>query len=359
MSATTVPDLLPTPEQEDLRSTVRSLLATHLPVTDVLHRADTDDYADGPWRRIVDDLGIGALAVPEERGGGGATWREVAIVAEELGRVVADVPFLTASIAMALLEAAGAHALVSELTGAGDHAAILIPWDQSVEQPVDVTLVGGRLRGQVPVVAGARDAAVLLVIIGESLVAVAPASAELLPVVALDMTRALTDVSLDGAEAAVLADGPIVARAVEYARDVAAVLLAAEALGLAEAAAEHTLAYVRERHQFGRAIGSYQAVKHRIADLWTRSIGVRAAVDHASVRAAEDDDDLCLVAAVAQSVSTRLAVDTAAEMVQLHGGIGFTWEQPAHLFLKRARVDALALGGPATLARRIDALAGL
>jgi alkylation response protein AidB-like acyl-CoA dehydrogenase len=131
---------------------------------------------------------------------------------------------------------------------------------------------------------------------------------------------------------------------VRTALTVGAALLASEQLGLAQWCLDTTVEYAKTRYQFGRPIGSFQALKHRLADLFVDVTQARAAARNAANCAATGDDDLAVAAAVAQAWCSPLAVRAAEECVQLHGGIGFTWEHPAHLFLKRAKADAVAFG---------------
>jgi alkylation response protein AidB-like acyl-CoA dehydrogenase len=137
-----------------------------------------------------------------------------------------------------------------------------------------------------------------------------------------------------------------------------ACILASEQLGVAERCLDLTTAYVRERHQFGRPIGSYQALKHRLADLWVSVTQGRAVARYAAACLADSNPDLPVAAALAQAHLSELAVHAAEECVQLHGGIGFTWEHPAHLLLKRAMADALSFGtatqSRAALGRLVD-----
>jgi alkylation response protein AidB-like acyl-CoA dehydrogenase len=172
-------------------------------------------------------------------------------------------------------------------------------------------------------------------------------------VVSLDLTRPLVDIRFDGVVGQRIAEGGAAVRAGLTA---GAALLASEQLGLAEWCLETTVAYVKVRHQFGRPVGSFQALKHRLADVWVDLTQARAVARYAAVCAAEADPDLPVAASVAQAFCSPMAVKAAEECVQLHGGIGFTWEHPAHLFLKRAKADAAGYG---SADRHRQALAGL
>ena len=178
------------------------------------------------------------------------------------------------------------------------------------------------------------------------------------PVVSLDMTRQLCDISLDDAEARLVVVGEAARTAVEAGLAAGAAVLAAEQLGLAQRCLDLTVAYVKERRQFARPIGSFQAIKHRLADLWTTITLARAASRYAAACLADDDPDAPVAVALAKSACCEAAVLAAEEMVQLHGGIGFTWEHPAHLYLKRAKAASVSFGTPgahlAALAALVD-----
>ena len=220
-----------------------------------------------------------------------------------------------------------------------------------------------RLRGVIRAVADALPAAALLVPAegvptGLYLVEAAAPGVHRTPVVSLDMTRQLCEISLDDAEGRPVAVGAAAEAAVNAGLAAGAVVLAAEQLGLAQRCLDLTVAYVRERRQFARPIGSFQAVKHRLADLWTTITLARAASRYAAACLADNDPDAPVAVALAKSACCEAAVLAAQECVQLHGGIGFTWEHPAHLYLKRAKAASLAFGTPgahrAALAALVD-----
>jgi alkylation response protein AidB-like acyl-CoA dehydrogenase len=355
---TAVVNLLPDEDAEELRSSVRDMLADVAPWQDVLGRAESHAFGEDAWRLLTKDLGCTVLAVPDGLGGQDATWREVAVVAEEIGRAVTDVPFVAASVGTAVLLAAGADDLLRELASSGEVAVVATSWADPGLGRGTVRRDSDGFSGTVPLVSGAARSRLLLAFVEDELVAIRTEDASLTEVVSLDMTNPLVDVVLDRVAGTVVASGTGVAAAREKGRQVAATLLAAELLGIAEQSFADTISYVQERRQFGRQIGSYQAVKHRLADGWARLIQGRAVVKYAVECAAADSDDLPVASTSAFLVASSLAVLAAEEMIQLHGGIGFTWEHPAHLYLKRARADALAGGGSswhrARLAELVD-----
>ena len=361
-------DLLYTDVEDDLRGSVRDLLAKRCEPADVVRLYDGDRAGvEGLWRALATDLGLAALLVPEELGGAGASAREAAVVLEELGRSVVPVPFLTSSvIATAALLAArdggAAAGLLAELAAGERTAAVVLPLSAG---PAGFTTVVTKdadgLRGQVRSVAGALEADLLLVPVatdgGVELRAVQVADATVVPVVSLDMTRQLAAVDLAGSPSTVLtADG---GRAVEEALGLGAALLASEQLGVAQWCLDTTVAYLKERRQFGRVVGGFQAIKHRLADLYVQVESARAAARYAAATAAEDDPDREVAASVAQAFCAEVAVRAAEECVQLHGGLGMTWEHPAHLYLKRAKADQVALGSPGSHRRRLAGLVDL
>jgi alkylation response protein AidB-like acyl-CoA dehydrogenase len=344
--------LLYSAEEEALRSSVRDLLAKRAPWPDVLARTESDEkYDPALWSALARDLGAAGLAVAESEGGAGATWREAAVVAEELGRAVAGTPFLgSAVVATAAAHALGANDLLAELAGGERTAALAAALSDGpgATFPVAVRHEGDTLKGTVHAVADAAVADVLLVpsmgADGPALFVVDATHAVITPVAALDQTRPLADVTFADIDAMRLADGPAASDALTAALTAGAAILASEQLGVAERCLEMTLEYVRTRHQFGRAIGSYQAIKHRLAELWVGITQARAVARYAADCLAVADPDTPIAAAVAQAHCGPIAVRAAEECVQLHGGIGFTWEHPAHLYLKRAKADALAFG---------------
>ncbi|TYK43529.1 acyl-CoA dehydrogenase family protein [Actinomadura decatromicini] len=344
-----VGDLLYGEVEDDLRASVREVLGDKAPWPSVLAGTERDDPYDAAlWHAVAAQLGCAGLPVPEDLGGAGASWRETAVVMEELGRSAAPVPFLTSSvIATAALLAAGERDLLGRLA-AGDAVAVLaVPFSTAPGDDIagdgvpGVEVAGGTLTGEVAAVADGLAADVLLVPASGGLYAVDAADARRTAVTSLDMTRRLADVAFAGAPARRVAEGPDAVRA---ALLTGAAMLASEQLGLAERCLDDTVAYVKTRYQFGRPVGSYQGLKHRLADLWASITQARAVARHAASRVAAGDGDTPVAVAVAQAHCSVVALKAAEECVQMHGGIGFTWEHPAHLLLKRAKADSIALG---------------
>jgi alkylation response protein AidB-like acyl-CoA dehydrogenase len=364
------PDLLYSEDETALRGAVRSLLEDRAPWRDVLARTETSQtYDAGLWRTLAAEVGAAGLLVPESGGGAGASYREAAVVAEELGRAAAAVPFLgSAVVATTALLEAGDEELLAEAASGAVTAALAVPFaavgftaapfaSGSPQVPTIRLDVGGagdtagtyRLTGSVAGVAEALTADVLLVPadgVPYGLYAVRADETGITrtPVVSLDMTRQLCDLTLDNVPARQVAAGDAASRAVAAALTAGAGILASEQLGIAERCLELTVAYVKERRQFARPIGSFQAIKHRLADLWVAVIQARAAARYAATCLAAGDPDTLVAVALAKSFCSDVAVRAAQETVQLHGGIGFTWEHPAHLYLKRAKADSIGFG---------------
>ncbi|MFJ1546541.1 acyl-CoA dehydrogenase family protein [Streptomyces sp. NPDC088246] len=351
---TQAPDLLYSEAEDDLRAAVRSLLADRCDAPTVLARIESDTLYDPQlWKALAADIGTAGLLVPEKLGGQGAGHREAAVVLEELGRSVAPTPYLTSAVVATetLLALAAQDGPVAELLGdlaiGRRTAALAVPFSApapDAAQPAGV--VAGAVEGMVTGVADAATADVLLVPTTDGLYAVETGSAAVTvePLVPLDLTRPLATVNLAKAAGTRLADGASAVSAVRRGLLAGAGLLASEQLGLAEWCLTETVRYTRERHQFNRPVGSFQSLKHRMAQLWLEVVSARAAARNAADALATGSPDTPLAVAVAQAYCSKVAVHAAEECIQLHGGIGMTWEHPAHLYLKRAKADSIAYG---------------
>jgi len=381
-----IPDLRYSDAEEQLRAAVRDLLADRSPFPSVLARVDAGEADDVPlWHALAADLGCAGLLIDESHGGAGASYREAAVVAEETGKAVASVPYLTSAVmATTALLGTGDADLLGGLASGRLTAALAVGFATMppapgeggmgrwaggsrpvrIGQPQDGDGPGvARLTGTVTGVAGALAADVLLVPgdgvpFGLYAVDTAAAGVTRTPLVSLDATRPLADVTLDQVPGRQVATGEAADRAVAAALTAGAGVLASELFGVAEQCLGMTVSYVKERHQFARPVGSFQAVKHRLADVWVAVTQARAAARYAAACLAAGDPDTPVAVALAKAASGEAAVLAAQECVQLHGGIGFTWEHPAHLLLKRAKSGSLALGTPdrhrAALAALVD-----
>ena len=376
------PDLLYSEAERDLAGSLRSLLGSRCRPEDLLgrlggiDRGETEPYDTGLWKTIAAELGCAGLLVPEEQDGAGASFREAATAAEELGRAVAPVPYLgSAVVATTALLAAGDDATVRELARGDVTAAVAIGFETgpAAAFPLTVRVSGPksgdgrasltRLRGRVRGVADALSADLLVVPAdavphGLYVVGADAEGVRRTPVVSLDMTRQLCDIEFVDAPARPVVPGAEANQALAAAASAGAAAIASEQLGMAEKCLEMTVAYVKERRQFARPVGSFQGLKHRLADLWVGLTQARAVARYAAGCLADGDSDAPLAVALAKSYCGDLAVRAAEECVQMHGGIGFTWEHPAHLYLKRAKAASIAFGTSdahrASLARLAD-----
>jgi alkylation response protein AidB-like acyl-CoA dehydrogenase len=380
--ATVTADLLYSDSERALTDALGSLLADRCGWDKVLARTESAETCDAElWHAVAADLGLAGLLIPERAGGAGASYREAASAAEALGAAVASVPFLgSAVVATACLLACGGSAgvrsakaesaevehLLGRLADGGLTAALAVPFatgpgapQLGSAGPLPVRVAGphpgddkagwSRLRGSVSGVADALIAGTLLVPadgVPRGLYAVDMSTARVTrtPVVSLDMTRQLCDVSFDDAPAVLIASGNAAAAAVSAAVRAGACVLAAEQLGVAQRCLDMTVAYVKERRQFARPVGSFQAIKHRLADVFVAVAQARAASRYAADCLATSDPDAPVAVSLAKAYCSEVAVHAAQECVQLHGGIGFTWEHPAHLYLKRAKADSIGFG---------------
>jgi alkylation response protein AidB-like acyl-CoA dehydrogenase len=376
----TVPDLRYTDAEEELRAVVRAMLAERSPWPEVLARAETSEAGDPAlWRALATDLGCAGLLIPEDHGGAGASCREAAVVAEETGYAVAPVPYLGSSVVATAALLGTGDEMLSGLASGQVTAALVVPFAQPPPRNVHAAARPGgiravlprpadapglvRLSGQVSGVADALAADVFLVPadgvpFGLYAVDAAADGVTCMPVVSLDATRPLADLALDGAPGRRLAVNEEAGGCVLAGLTVGAAVLASELLGVAQRCLDMTVAYVKERRQFARPVGSFQALKHRLADVWIAVTQARAAARYAAACLAESNPDIPVAVALAKAACGEAAVLAAQECVQMHGGIGFTWEHPAHLLLKRAKSGSLAFGTPdrhrAELARLVN-----
>ena len=378
-----LPDLLYSDTERALSDALVSLLADRGGVDKTLVRIESaQTYDDKLWQAVAADLGCAGLLIGERDGGAGASYREAAAAAEALGSFVAPVPFLGSAVvatAALLSIAAGVSAsadtpftpakvaadLLSRMADGGVTAALAVSFATAPGSafPAAVRLAGprpgdaatgvARLRGMVTGVADALPAGMLLVPAdgvphGLYLVDMSASGVAKAPVTSLDMTRQLCDLSFDDAPGTLIASGPAATRALDAALTAGAGILAAEQIGLAQRCLDMTVAYVSERRQFARPVGSFQGLKHRLADLWVSVTQARAASRYAAACLASGagplSGDAKVAVALAKAYCSEVAVNAAQECVQMHGGIGFTWEHTAHLYLKRAKADSIGFG---------------
>lgn len=365
-----------TEEQRELRRTVRTLLDRRgtRPVRD--SAAPKPGYDRDLWQRLAQQIGAHGLAIPERYGGAGFGLLESSIVVAELGRGLVDIPFFSSAVlsAQALLHTDDPVACERLLPGisSGDSIVALAWAERGQGWPTSRSTTTARRDGdawlldgvKTFVLDGAQADAVLVVAHsheGLSLFELAPQaiSESLVESTPMDLTRSMAGFRLSGAPATLIGtEGgaePVLSRCL----DVAAAALAAEQVAAADRWLHEIVAYTKMRHQFGRAIGSFQAIKHRLADLYVSVESARSLADAANWAVAEGDGCAREWAAMAKSYCSEAYCDVAAEGIQLHGGIGVTWEHEAHLHLKRAHSSAQLFGTPRHHRRRLEDLLSL
>jgi alkylation response protein AidB-like acyl-CoA dehydrogenase len=360
LPAPAVPPLLYDETQDELREALRRLLEKHSGTTRVLQLIDNNQVFDAQlWQIITQQMGLAGLLIPTALGGEGATPQDAAIVMAELGRATAAVPYLasavlattaltTAAAAGSSLSADALHRLVN-----GEIGCLAVPATTSPFAPlapsaaVDDEAV---LSGLVPnVLAG--DCANFLVVpaaaadgIDLFLLEAGSTGLTVTRRTALDPTRPVADIALDHAAATPLTTGGRGRDAIVAALETGALMLASEAVGIAEWALEEAVTYLKVRHQFGKPIGSYQTLRHRAAQAWISNTQAHAIAIYAAACAAGDLDDRRIALALAKSYCAGNALSVTEDCLQLHGGIGFTWESGVHLHLKRALANTVLLG---------------
>jgi alkylation response protein AidB-like acyl-CoA dehydrogenase len=369
------PDRAAEEDRSALRAALRRFLTAHVPeqkTLGLLEDALGHDPAD--WTRLTRELGITALAVPTGSGGLGCGWREFRVVLEELGRVVYPGPFFSTLLATraltqlgdaddchGLLERVGGGTALTLVAGTGRHLA---------DTPICTRAGLGDAAGTWHVVGAgraidARSTSGFLVLAetpdGPALFAVDGANSGVCATArpTMDLTRRLCDVSFHGARATRLSRRPIRVEAIRALMAEASLALAAEQIGGARRALETTVDHARMRYQFGRPVGSFQAVKHRLADLLVLVESGDAACSDAIQAVDDGRPDATRAVHLAAAICAETYLACARAMVQLHGGIGFTWEHPAHLHLKRARSSSLLFGSTRYHRRAVAAQLGL
>jgi alkylation response protein AidB-like acyl-CoA dehydrogenase len=367
-------------EQQQLRESVRRFLADRAPLPRVRELMEATDAMDADvWRQAGAQLGLQGIAIPEEYGGAGFSFAEQAIVLEELGGALYSGPYLASAVlaATALLTSEDEGARRDLLPGiaSGDTIATLaFTEDDGSWDPSSIRLAaakngprgpGWRLDGHKSFVLDGHGAGLILVVasadVGLSLFAVdagaAGLSRRVLPT--LDQTRRLARLEFSEVSARLIGS-PGAARAVlDHTLDVTAIALAAEQLGGAQRALDMAVEYAKIRHQFGRPIGSFQAIKHRCADLLLEVESLRSAVGYAAAAAAAGSTEVPVLASLLKAYASEVYSHVAGENIQIHGGIGFTWEHDAHLYLKRAKSSELFLGDGSYHRERLATRIGL
>ena len=353
-----------TEEQEELRKTVRQFLEAKSPETAVREQMETEAGFDpAVWNQMGEQLGLQGLAIPEQYGGSGYSFVELGIVLEEQGRALLCAPFFSTVVlaANALLQSGDEAAKSAYLPGiaSGETIAALAftepsgKWDESgitmeaSGSGSDFTLTGTKmfvLDGHTAslVIVAARTAK------GVSLFTVAGDAAGLTRTAlsTMDQTRKQAKLEFANTPATLLGTEGEGWKVLDTVLDLAAVGLAAEQGGGAQKVLEMAVEYAKVRVQFGRPIGSFQAIKHKCADMLLEVESAKSAAYYGMWCAAEMNDELPSVASLAKAYCSEAYFHATAENIQIHGGIGFTWEHPAHLYFKRAKSSELLFGDP-------------
>ncbi|HEY8985796.1 MAG TPA: acyl-CoA dehydrogenase family protein [Streptomyces sp.] len=354
-------------DHEQLREVVRRFLAEKSPESEVRRLMEqTEGFDPAVWKQMADQLELMALTIPERYGGSGHSYAELSVVLDEMGRVLLCAPYfatvaLAANLLLAAPDESARRDYLPGIAAGRTVATVAIAERQGRWSESGITLEATRtpdgawrLTGEKHYVLDGHVADLVLVVArapeGVSVFAVEKHTTGFLatPVPTLDPTRKLARLSFDRAPARLIGaagDGwPAVARML----DLAAVALAAEQAGGARRVLEMAVDYAKLRVQFGRPIGSFQAIKHKCADMLLEVESARAAAYRAGWAVADgDDDEVPALASLAKSCCSDAYFHAAAENIQIHGGIGYTWEHPAHLYFRRAKSSELLFGDAA------------
>ncbi len=324
-------------DQATIKRTARDFLADRLRPEAWRALVEDGRYDDGLWREVA-ELGWAGIHLDEGHGGQGLGTVELAILAEELGYALAPSPFLATAAAGRVLAHAGSEAQRER-------------WLPRLAAGELVGTVGVVTDGEAPMVPDADRAEVIVLLDGLAGMVVEAGDARIEPEATIDSTRRFGRVRASGGE-------PLAAEPLP-ALDRIEVALAAELVGVAQRAMEMAVAYAKEREQFGRPIGAYQAVAHRCAQMLLEVESARSTTLYAAWAADHEPDELSLASSAAKAYASDAGWRVIASALQVHGGIGFTWEHDLHFFLKRAKTDGHLLGSARSHRERVASLAGL
>ena len=353
-----------TDEQEELRNMVRSFLEAKSPESAVREQMETEDgYDRAVWSQMAEQMGLQALHIPEEFGGQGFGYVELGIVLEEMGRALLCAPFFSSVVLAAntLLQSGDDAAKQKYLPGIASGATIATlaftepsgKWDEAgITLEATAAGDGYTLTGTKSFVIDGAIADLLIVAArtanGVSLFAVDGAADGLTKtrLNTMDQTRKQAKLDFAGTPAELIGTEGQGWAVLETVLDLAAVGLAAEQVGGAQFVLEMAVQYAKDRVQFGRPIGSFQAIKHKCADMLLEVESAKSAAYYGLWCASEMNDELPSTASLAKAYVSEAYFHATAENIQIHGGIGFTWEHPAHLYFKRAKSSELLFGDP-------------
>jgi alkylation response protein AidB-like acyl-CoA dehydrogenase len=351
-------------EQEELRRIVRQFLEDKSPETAVRALMATEKgYDDAVWAQMGEQMGLQGLVVPEEFGGSGFSYVELIVVLEEMGRALLCAPYFSSVVLAAntLLHGGDEAAKAAYLPGIASGATVATlaftedngRWDESgIAATATAKGEGWVIDGHKMYVLDGHVADLVLVAArttgGVSLFAVEADAAGLsrTPLATMDQTRKQARLEFASVPARLIGTEGGGWPVLERVLDLAAVALAAEQVGGAQKCLDMAVEYAKVRVQFGRPIGSFQAIKHKCADMLLEVESAKSAAYYAGWCAAELNDELPSVASLAKAYCSEAYFHASAENIQIHGGIGFTWEHPAHLYFKRAKSSELLFGDP-------------
>jgi alkylation response protein AidB-like acyl-CoA dehydrogenase len=369
-------------EHDELRQLVRGFLREKSPSSEVRRLMEADrNRDDAVWAQLAGQLGLPGIVVPTAYGGAGCGPAELGVVLEEMGRVLLVAPYL-ATVALAgqaLATSGDTEAQERWLPGIADGsltATLAVAEGSGSWDLAEVTAcaepAGAGPAGEQWAVSGAKQyvvdgysADLLLVVarapdgLGVFGVDRDAAGVERAKLDTLDLTRELASVTLTVAPAVRVGAGPDTMEWLSWVGDLALAALAAEQIGGAARCLELSVEYAKAREQFGRPIGSFQAIKHKCANMLLEVECGRSAVYHASAALAEGQPDASIAATLAYAYCSRAFANAAKECIQIHGGIGYTWEHDAHLYLRRAKSSQLLFGPPARQRARLAEMAGI
>jgi alkylation response protein AidB-like acyl-CoA dehydrogenase len=351
-------------EQEELRRITRQFLDSKSSEAEVRRLMETEDgYDPKVWSQMANELGLQSLIIPEEFGGQGFSYIELTVVLEEMGRALLTAPYFS-TVALAtntLLHSGDDAAKAEHLPGIADGSTIATlaytepngKWDESgIEATATQDGDAWKLNGTKMFVLDGHTANLIIVAAeagkGTSLFTVAGDASGLTrtPLSTMDQTRKQAKLELADVPATLLGTEGQGWSVLDRVLDLAVVALAAEQGGAAQYVLEMAVQYAKDRVQFGRPIGSFQAIKHKCADMLLEVESAKSAAYYAAWCAAELNDELPSVASLAKAYCSEAYFHATAENIQIHGGIGFTWEHPAHLYFKRAKSSELLFGDP-------------
>ncbi len=359
-----------TDEQQEFRSVLRRFLEDKSPTTEVRRLMETEEGCDAEvWQQLSKELGLTAIHIPESYGGQGFGIGELAIAVEEMGRALLCAPYFASTVmaATAILKSGSEDQkqhLLPDIAAGETIATLAIAEESGVWSPGGVAMTakqaggGYRINGVKSFVLDGHTADLAVVVArreGSSgddglsffTVACGAAGFERTSLESMDPTRKLARLSFEDVEASLLGEEGGAAGPLGETLDVAAICLANEMVGGAERLRESAVEYANMRVQFGRAIGSFQSLKHKLADMLLEVELAKSAAYYAAAAADENNDDVSAIASLAKAAAADAYMQTAVHTVQIHGGIGFTWDNDTHLWFKRAKSSEVFLGGAA------------